>query len=83
MPVVRGAKAEADQGGAEVKAELAAPIKELIEQEPSFGYRTVAGLLSMNKNGATGLSVDGLAGTQARRGPSPPNPGFAVGGGRA
>ena len=26
------------------------PIKKMIEQEPSFGYRTVAGLLHMNKN---------------------------------
>ena len=29
---------------------LAAPIKALIEQKPSFGYRAVAGLLEMNKN---------------------------------
>jgi|TARA_R110000851_G_C13003900_1_gene558579 putative transposase len=33
-----------------VKPELAEPIKALIEEEPSFGYRTVAGLLGMNKN---------------------------------
>jgi putative transposase len=33
-----------------VRPELEAPIKALIEQEPSFGYRTVAGLLGMNKN---------------------------------
>ena len=33
-----------------VKPELKQPIKELIEQEPSFGYCTVAGLLGMNKN---------------------------------
>ena len=33
-----------------VQEELAMPIKVLIEQEPSFGYRTVAGLLDMNKN---------------------------------
>ena len=33
-----------------VRPALAAPIKALIEQEPSFGYRTVAGLLGMNKN---------------------------------
>ena len=26
------------------------PIKAMIEQEPSFGYRTVAGLLNFNKN---------------------------------
>lgn len=33
-----------------VRAELAEPIKAMIEEEPSFGYRTVAGLLGMNKN---------------------------------
>src|SRR3546814_16234863 len=33
-----------------VNADLAWPIKALIEEEPSFGYRTVAGLLDMNKN---------------------------------
>ncbi|MGY6519456.1 MAG: IS3 family transposase, partial [Lysobacteraceae bacterium] len=33
-----------------VKPELEAPVKALIEQEPSFGYRTVAWLLGMNKN---------------------------------
>ena len=33
-----------------VKPELAAPIEAMIEAEPSFGYRTVAGLLGMNKN---------------------------------
>jgi putative transposase len=35
---------------AKIQASLADPIKALIEQEPSFGYRTVAGLLDMNKN---------------------------------
>lgn len=33
-----------------VRPELAEPIKALIEAEPAFGYRTVAGLLGMNKN---------------------------------
>lgn len=33
-----------------LREELVAPVKALIEQEPSFGYRTVASLLSMNKN---------------------------------
>jgi len=33
-----------------VQEALATPIKALIEEEPSFGYRTVAGLLDMNKN---------------------------------
>lgn len=33
-----------------VRTDLAEPIKALIEAELSFGYRTVAGLLEMNKN---------------------------------
>lgn len=33
-----------------VRGDLSEPIKALIEVEPSFGYRTVAGLLAMNKN---------------------------------
>jgi putative transposase len=33
-----------------VKPELAEPIKAMIEESPSFGYRTVAHLLGMNKN---------------------------------
>ncbi|XUP36902.1 IS3 family transposase (plasmid) [Xanthomonas axonopodis pv. vasculorum] len=33
-----------------VKPELAEPIKAMIEAEPSFGYRTVAGRLRMNQN---------------------------------
>ncbi|HEU6455323.1 MAG TPA: IS3 family transposase [Roseateles sp.] len=38
------------QAPPKVQPELASRIKALIEQEPSFGYRTVAGLLGMNKN---------------------------------
>lgn len=33
-----------------VDEQLAAPIKAMIEENPSFGYRTVASLLRMNKN---------------------------------
>jgi putative transposase len=33
-----------------VQERFAAPIKQLIEADPSFGYRTVAGLLQFNKN---------------------------------
>ncbi|MEN1928111.1 hypothetical protein WCE37_03780 [Luteimonas sp. MJ250] len=32
-----------------IRPELAEPIKAMIEEEPSFGYRTVAALLEMNK----------------------------------
>ena len=33
-----------------INPELAEPIKAMIEESPSFGYRTVAYLLRMNKN---------------------------------
>jgi len=33
-----------------VQEQLEAPIKAMIEQEPSFGYRTVASLLGFSKN---------------------------------
>src|SRR3546814_14904692 len=49
-----------------VRPELAEPIKAMIEEEPSFGYRTVAGLLGMNKNGAADLPAQGLAGEIGR-----------------
>lgn len=48
-----------------VKPELAEPIKALLEQEPSFGYRTVAGLLGMNKN--TVQRIFQLQGWQVRK----------------
>lgn len=48
-----------------VKPELAEPIKALIEAEPSFGYRTVAGLLDMNKN--TVQRIFQLKGWQVRK----------------
>lgn len=41
------------------------PIKAMIEQEPSFGYRTVAGLLQMNKN--TVQRIFQLKGWQVRK----------------
>src|SRR3546814_12676100 len=64
-----------------VRPELAEPIKAMIEEEPSFGYRTVAGLLGMNKNGAADLPAQGLAGAQAGGGQPPTDPTFAIGGG--
>ena len=48
-----------------VRPELAAPIKQMIEAEPSFGYRTVAGLLNMNKN--TVQRIFRLMGWQVRK----------------
>lgn len=38
-----------------VRSELAEPIKAMIESEPSFGYRTVAALLGMNKNASRAI----------------------------
>lgn len=48
-----------------VNPALAEPIKALIEAEPSFGYRTVAGLLGMNKN--TVQRIFQLKGWQVRK----------------
>ena len=45
--------------------ELAAPIKKMIDEEPSFGYRTVAWLLGMNKN--TVQRIFQLKGWQVRK----------------
>ncbi len=53
------------KGPAKVNAELAEPIKEMIEAEPSFGYRTVAALLGMNKN--TVQRIFQLKGWQVRK----------------
>lgn len=50
---------------AKVKTELAEPIKELIEAEPSFGYCTVAALLGMHKN--TVQRIFQLKGWQVRK----------------
>lgn len=48
-----------------VDPRFAAPIKAMIEQEPSFGYRTVAWLLGFNKN--TVQRVFQLKGWQVRK----------------
>ncbi len=50
-----------------VEPELAEPITEMIEAEPSFGYRTVAALLGMNKN--TVQRIFQLKGWQVRKRP--------------
>jgi putative transposase len=50
-----------------VQEALSAPVKALIEAEPSFGYRTVAGLLGMNKN--TVQRIFQLKGWQVRKRP--------------
>ena len=48
-----------------VQEHLVAPIKVLIEEHPSFGYRTVAHLLGMNKN--TVQRIFQLKGWQVRK----------------
>ena len=56
-------------GTPKVKPE--APMKALIEQEPPFGYWTVAWLLDMNKN--TVQRIFQVRGWQVRSGPSVPD----------
>lgn len=53
------------KGAPKVRSELAMPIKAMIEEEPSFGYRTVASLLEMNKN--TVQRIFQLKGWQVRK----------------
>lgn len=48
-----------------IKPELAEPIKAMIEESPSFGYRTVAHLLGFNKN--TVQRIFQLKGWQVRK----------------
>lgn len=50
-----------------VQERFAGPIKALIEQDPSFGYRTVASLLGMNKN--TVQRIFQLRGWQVKKRP--------------
>ncbi|WP_291054380.1 hypothetical protein [Hyphomonas sp.] len=74
-----------------VDARFETPIKDLIEKEPSFGYRTVAWLPGFNsepraangsrrrgEHGAADLPDQGLAGPQATDRHAPPNPGAAL-----
>jgi len=50
-----------------VQERLETPIKALIDQDPSYGYRTVAGLLNMNKN--TVQRIFQLRGWQVKKRP--------------
>ena len=62
-----------------VKLELTEPIMALIEEYPSFDYRTV-GLLGMNKeHGAENLPTQGLAGPKADGRQPPQDRSAAVG----
>mgnify|MGYP006050534165 CR=1 FL=1 len=53
------------KAAAKLRDDLVAPVKALIEQEPSYGYRTVAGSLGMNKN--TVQRIFQLKGWQVRK----------------
>lgn len=48
-----------------IQEHLAGPVKRMIEENPSFGYRTVAHLLGMNKN--TVQRIFQLKGWQVRK----------------
>jgi putative transposase len=60
-----------------VQERFAAPIKQMIEAGPSFGYRTVASLLQFDTN--TVLTAEGLAGSQTSHRASPSYRDAAVG----
>lgn len=63
-----------------VDARFAEPIKTMIEESPSFGYRTVAHLLGFNKNTVQRIfQLKGVAGPQAGCRPAPANSGSAIG----
>jgi len=55
------------KAAAKVQERFVKPIKEMIEQNPSFGYRTVAHLLEFNKN--TVQRIFQLKGWQVRKRP--------------
>ena len=63
-----------------VDPKFVAPIKAMIEESPSFGYRTVAHLLVQQEHRAARVPTDGLAGPQAADWLQTANPGDAVGG---
>lgn len=71
MPLVRGAATHGllppDQAAPKVDPRFADPVKALIEENPSFGYRTVAHLLSFNKN--TVQRIFQLKGWQVKKRP--------------
>lgn len=50
-----------------LQPQLVEPIKAMIEENPSFGYRTVADLLGMNKN--TVQRISQLKGWQVKKRP--------------
>ena len=58
---------KARKGAPKLQERFVGPVKALIEQEPSFGYRTVASLLGLNKN--TVQRVFQLKGWQVRKRP--------------
>ncbi|MDH5858362.1 hypothetical protein [Lampropedia aestuarii] len=57
---------QATKSAPKLQAQLVEPVKVMIEENPSFGYRTVAHLLSMNKN--TVQRIFQIKGWQVARG---------------
>ena len=88
VPLVRRAASQLyyrpQKAAPKLQPQLVEPIKEMIEENPSFGYRTVAGLLGMNKN--TVQRIFQLKGWQVKKRPvgfRPRVQALAIGGGRA
>ncbi|WP_198670571.1 hypothetical protein [Oceanicella sp. SM1341] len=50
MPIAKLCTYKPVKAAPKVDPRFAEPIKKVIEEEPSFGYRTVAWLLGFNKN---------------------------------
>ena len=64
----------ATKGQPKLQEQFVKPIKAMIEENPSFGYRTVASLLDFNKN--TVQRVFQLMGWQVRKRPVASGPAF-------
>lgn len=62
-----------------MKPELAAPIKAMIEESSSFGYRTVTALLGMNKNTVQRISISKAGSEEACHRTQTPYPSLAIG----
>ena len=69
------------QTAPKVQERFVKPIKAMIEENPSFGYRTVAHLLGFNKNTVQRIfQLKRLAGAQTPGGLQASYPGVAIGG---
>ncbi|MDH5859296.1 hypothetical protein [Lampropedia aestuarii] len=65
---------QATKSAPKLQEQLVEPVKAMIEENPSFGYCTVAHLLSMNKKGASqNLNLEKFASTKSMGNLSKPN----------